>query len=602
MSVSPDPVPAVQAGKGFLSDLLATAAHQAAGAGETGARLAQQFASWQQTADTTAFAAFLPLAFTLLVLHEMSEAALGDGPFRVRYVLVRTGVIVGLLLSYDLVVGLITEVASSQGDFGTWDQIMGPVEQGWKRQWDAYPDGIGLGDIADVLVWLIFFAILALCAVLAYACSLLLSIAQGTLLAILLTLGKTCIVVSLVPGITVGKAWAKYLAMLCGWSSLAGAVNTVILGAMAAQIAGKGSVGGFSLAGFKYFFGLAALYIVYAVFTVSIPKLTSAIFSGAASHAPGVGAAVAMGLGALGVHRVANAVPAAGAGLVKGGAGLVKGAARAVGIGGNNSGNGDDRPDGSGRGGASRRADGRPHKTQHAGRQGPAPGIAAAALASRPSKGASQEPAGAPARSSSFGQKRSPDRSASPAAATVDAASPDSQRDRVGSVGSAASAPAPEKPHARRRQAPPQDPGSAAGRGGEPVTRNLLAGGGASGRPDQDVSRQAHRHEQQRAGENSSMRSARAGDGAEPAAPPAVSAATAESARPHSTGAAATSGREPMPAAAGTTTRPSLRPDAPTPYDPDAPKRAAELRRELDEGPTQVVPTRRVHKLPGKPT
>jgi hypothetical protein len=317
-----DPIALAEAGAATVDELLAQAAHQAALGSDVGARIQEQFGSWQDTADTVALHALLPLALTLLILHEFYAASRDNRAFSVRAILLPLGAVTASLLAYGFVVGLITGVAGSQGEFASWERLMRPVEEGFRHRMERYAGGFELDDLGPFLVWLPFFALVALFSIVAWAATHLLAIAQGTLMAIVLATGKTCLVVSLVPGVSLGKSWAKYLAMLAAWSSVAGAINGVILGnPMIAQhphLAASGDV--------LYLIRLAGLYLVYAIFILSVPKITSAIFAGAGSAAPGVLGAVGMGFmaarmatGALKTQIAGGAARAGGA--AAGGAG-----------------------------------------------------------------------------------------------------------------------------------------------------------------------------------------------------------------------------------------------------------------------------------------
>ena len=292
--------PTVEAADAVVQDLLAQAASQAALGAEAGSRIQQQFGVWQTSADTVAVHGLLPLALTLLILHELYESSSQDRPYRVRMVLIRTAVIAGLLLSYGLVVGLITSATGGQGEMASWSRIMGPVETGYKfRMRFGAP---GLSNLPSFLIWLLFFGLLAFCALLAYTAALLLSLAQATLLGIILVLGKTCIVVSLVPGVGLGKAWARFLAMIAAWSAVAGAVSSVVLN----DTVFGGNAYKLGSTDYVLLLKSAGAYLVFTIFTLAVPKITSAVFAGAGSMAPGVAGAI--GLGLAGAWRGAKMV------------------------------------------------------------------------------------------------------------------------------------------------------------------------------------------------------------------------------------------------------------------------------------------------------
>jgi hypothetical protein len=187
---------------GVVEQLLDQAADQAALVPELGARIQETFGSWQAVADGAALHALFPLALTLCILHEHHEAATGQRAFRVSQVLVRTAVTAALVLGYGRVVGLITSVAGA-GEFPGWGELLGWTKKGIPALLSNYD---GIDDLPRLLLMACVWVLLLVCSLFAYVASLLLSVAQGVLVAILLALGKTCIVASLVPGVGLGKS------------------------------------------------------------------------------------------------------------------------------------------------------------------------------------------------------------------------------------------------------------------------------------------------------------------------------------------------------------------------------------------------------------
>jgi len=123
---------------------------------------------------------------------------------------------------------------------------------------------------------------LLLCSLLfAYVAGLLLSIIQSAVLAILLVLGKPCLVVSLVPGVNVGKGWAKALAQVAAWSTVA-AMITKLLGGHQAQIREL------MLAGqITPMLKTSAQFVLLALCTLAVPVIVGMVFSGSASGVVG---------------------------------------------------------------------------------------------------------------------------------------------------------------------------------------------------------------------------------------------------------------------------------------------------------------------------
>lgn len=228
-------------------------------------------------ADELAWFGLLPLAFALLVLHEFWAAASSGRTYRAGYVLLRTGVTVGLLLQYGFLIRLLTYVGGGGDSFSNWSNFWGWIDHMGPVLIQRFTDD----GLAGSALWLIIFFILLLCSLYAYVVMALIAFSQSTLLLLLFAVGKTCIVTSLVPGAGVAKSWAKMVAMVAAWSTIAGLL-----------------VGGFQSYGLQvtYFIEngeagstikMAAKMCVHATILGSTPWITAALFNGVASMAPG---------------------------------------------------------------------------------------------------------------------------------------------------------------------------------------------------------------------------------------------------------------------------------------------------------------------------
>lgn len=243
--------------------------------------------------DHAAVYGFLPLALALLILHEHYRATSEGGLFRLGHVAARSVAVVGLLLGYGRIVGLLTGVAGAGGGWMTGDDFSRRIGNVGEQIHQAWWSCGGLDDLGDFLAILFIWSVTVFCAFLAFVSNLLLSKCQAILIMIFLAAGKTCITVSLVPGVGVGKSWARALAQVAGWSFVAG----ILLTNLAPRAGHTKSLIGADLATVDYLalLRLAGGYLVLTVFTLAVPKITSSLFSGAVGAAPGVMGALAMG-------------------------------------------------------------------------------------------------------------------------------------------------------------------------------------------------------------------------------------------------------------------------------------------------------------------
>jgi hypothetical protein len=96
------------------------------------------------------------------------------------------------------------------------------------------------------------------------------------ILSILLAVGKTCITVTLVPGVGLGSSWARSLAKVAAWSTVAGVITALMVHAMPDL---REMVRNMA---YTAMLRTAGQFVVLAICTFSIPVITEKIFSGAA--------------------------------------------------------------------------------------------------------------------------------------------------------------------------------------------------------------------------------------------------------------------------------------------------------------------------------
>jgi hypothetical protein len=244
-----------------------------------------------EAANQFAVFGLLPLCLALLILHENARAVTEGGSFRTSYVLGRTAIVCGLVFAYGDLCHLITGLASWGGHFMTGGQYESMTD--WDKSKEALSsawDNSSIGDyIVIVLVWMMVMA----CALFAYIANSLLGLSQAVLITILLSLGKLCIVVSLVPGVHVGKGWARSLGQVAAWSTVGGVI-TALLAARNTSMRELIAAGHLAP-----MLKLAAQFAILAVCTLAVPAITARIFSGAAPHAVGALGTVMLGVAGL---------------------------------------------------------------------------------------------------------------------------------------------------------------------------------------------------------------------------------------------------------------------------------------------------------------
>lgn len=275
-----------------VRDLLGQASQMIAGSADAAVE-------WLSRAETTYDVAskvswgLLLLGFALLIVYEMGQSDRGP---RVGHILLKLGIVVALLLEYGRVVSLITGIAGG-GDWGQWDEVMSWAENIDSVVSDKYD---GIGSLPQFLFWLLMIGILLLASLFAFVISQAISLSQGVLISIALCLGKLAITASIVPGVSLGKSWARFLAMVAAWTTVGGAILS-LMQVQSGQV--FTAIGTYSeLAVLK----LSGRYVVLGAALGATPWITAALFNGVAAMAPGLpniatsGWAMARASGALG--------------------------------------------------------------------------------------------------------------------------------------------------------------------------------------------------------------------------------------------------------------------------------------------------------------
>src|SRR5262245_3906779 len=261
-----------------------------------------------QTLDHWAQFGLLPLGVALLILHEHYRATTAGGLFRISHALGRTVAIVALVLWYDRICGLITGVAGAGGGWMTGDDYLRHVAgsndalgTAWGRMVaDDSWSGVNWDNLPRFLALLLMWVIVMISALFAFVASRLLAMSQAVLMTIIAGVGKTCLVVSVVPGVGLGKSWARSLAQVAAWSTVAGILTGLVMG-RSADIQGLVASGDlFPL------LEAAAEFVIIGACTLAVPLITARIMAGGGHAAAGVAAVLATGH--AGARRAAGGV------------------------------------------------------------------------------------------------------------------------------------------------------------------------------------------------------------------------------------------------------------------------------------------------------
>jgi len=219
----------------------------------------------------------LPLCLALLILHEHYRSVTEGGSFRVAQVLGRTVAVVAAVLAYPRLCGLLCGVAGAGSGWLTSTNYLDLYNVGTESLTTSWDRLGGLSDMPKFIGMVIVWVVLMMSVLFAYVAASLLSVVQAVSLSIFLGLGKACIVVSLVPGVGLAKSWARSLAQVAAWSTVAG----VISGLLSTQ---NISIAQLIVAGqFTELLKASAHFIILALTTLAVPLITAKLFAGGAA-------------------------------------------------------------------------------------------------------------------------------------------------------------------------------------------------------------------------------------------------------------------------------------------------------------------------------
>lgn len=255
-------------------------------------RFFDMFLGAATTIDHATLYGLFPVCLCFLVVHEHYRALSEGGAFRVGPMFAKVLAVTTLYLNY----GRLCSVLLMFGGGGwmasdTYTAVVNGSNTALGHSWGTVSllDLSSWGEFAVVFVsWFLVVA----STLFAYIASYLLSLEQQALSMILLSLGKTALIVSLVPGVTVGKSWARYLASVAAWSTVAGAITALLryrggdIGTLMAQ--------GDLVALLK----AVAQFVVLGICMLRVPQITSQL----------VGAGSSVGAAALGMAAAGAAV------------------------------------------------------------------------------------------------------------------------------------------------------------------------------------------------------------------------------------------------------------------------------------------------------
>jgi hypothetical protein len=256
---------------------LSTAGQRASDATAHAQQILHQLQAVREQVDHYAGFVLLPLCLALLILAEHHRAMTDGSAFRVGNVLARTAAVVVGVLAYSQLCGLICRVAGAGSGWMTSNNYLDLYNVGTDSLGTAWDKVGGLSDMPKLIGMVIVWIILMMSVLFAYVAGALLSVIQACSLAIFLGLGKACIVVSLVPGVNLAKSWARALAQVAAWSTVAAVIN----GLLAAKNVAIGQL--IASGQFVELLKVSAHFVILALTTLSVPIITSKLFSGGAA-------------------------------------------------------------------------------------------------------------------------------------------------------------------------------------------------------------------------------------------------------------------------------------------------------------------------------
>ena len=256
---------------------LASAGTKASDATAHAQQVLQHLEQVRQHVDHYASFLLLPLCLALLILYEHHRSVTDGGSFRVAQVLARTAAVVAAVLGYSQLCGLICQIGGAGSGWMTSNNYLDLYTTGADSLTTAWDRLGGLGDMPKFIGMVIVWVVLMMSVLFAYVSSALLSVIQAVSLSIFLGLGKVCIVVSLVPGIGLAKSWARSLAQVAAWSTIAGVINGLLStqNISIGQLLASGQI--------VELLKASAHFIILALTTLAVPIITAKLFSGGAA-------------------------------------------------------------------------------------------------------------------------------------------------------------------------------------------------------------------------------------------------------------------------------------------------------------------------------
>ena len=252
----------------------------------------QNVGQWNDSIDTANLNGLLPLAIAFLILHEMYFSTSENRPPRIWWMLLRIAGFGACLVSYGRIVSLLTGLVGG----GSWPDsgnLIAPLDFALDAQITNLSN-VGWGNMAEfsiqAIVWAALFFIDCFMALIALLIVTVIVKGQALALLIFITAGKTCLILSIMPGVGIAKSWAKAVATVAAWSFMAKIVYSAV-GALSPSL---GHYAASTSVAAHMQIWLA--YGLLAVFTLLIPKLVSALVSGGMSVVPGMGVALAGGM------------------------------------------------------------------------------------------------------------------------------------------------------------------------------------------------------------------------------------------------------------------------------------------------------------------
>lgn len=275
------------------NQLVRTAAEHLSQGTEGSAEFVEQVSGWSDALDAASLVGLLPVAITLMILHEMYFSTTDNRAPRIGWMLLRIIGFGACLAGYDRIVGLLTGLVGGASAWPDPGDLITPLENGLRVNMDLI--GLmkvnNLGDtLGPFLIWAMLFMVDCMLALFAVVVVTVLVKIQALLLVIFVASGKTCLILSIMPGVGLGKSWAKAVATVAAWGAMGGVVYSAVgfTGGRFSNFAASSNI--------QAHFQIWLAYALIGIFFMSIPKLVGALASGSMTAAPGLAAAIGGGL------------------------------------------------------------------------------------------------------------------------------------------------------------------------------------------------------------------------------------------------------------------------------------------------------------------